>query len=253
MRITIMKRLALAILLVGVAGSAYASQEGTLPISSFRLESDGAGASGKITVEGKQNAKAQLIELKIKAFGKDYVVPAKKLGLLAELRANGIRISYESGYKELGGKTVYIQLQMGFTSHTLQTALITITENGEIEVSEVQDQTPARPDDANMVKAEATVVRYIPQAMHESYDDGRNVTFDAVELRLTAPQEWLGSNLVVHFTSGNTNPLFRRVGARCTFAIKRTYLIGQSINPKTGRITTDSPFEGALENLKETK
>ena len=133
-----MKGLALAVLVVGVADSAYASQEGTLPISSFALESDGAGASGKITVAGKQNDKAQIVELRVRAFGKDYVVPPRQLALLAELRANGIRISYESGYEELGGKTVYIQLQVGFTSHTAQTALITIKENGKIEVGKVQ-------------------------------------------------------------------------------------------------------------------
>ena len=141
-----MKVLALAILLLAFASSVHASKEGILAFSSFRLESNGIGSSGKITVEGKQNDKAQIIALRISAFGRDYVVPPEKLRQLAELPSNGVRISYEAGYKELGGRTVYIQLQMGFTSDTTKKALVTITEDGKIVVSEVQNEKPAEPD-----------------------------------------------------------------------------------------------------------
>ena len=134
-----MKALIPAILLLAVASSAHASKEGILALSSFRLESIGIGSSGKITVEGKQNDKAQIITLRISAFGKDFVVPPEKLRPLAELQSNGVRISYEAGYQEQGGRTVYIQLQMGFTSHTVKKAVITIKEDGQIDVSEVQD------------------------------------------------------------------------------------------------------------------
>lgn len=147
-KITIAKRLALAALVFGVASSSYASQEGILAFSSFRLESNGIGSSGKIKVEGKQNDKAQIVELKIRAFGKDYVVPPEKLGQLSEQRSNGVRISYEAGYEGLGGRTVYIQLQMGFTSHTVKNALITITESGKIEVSKTQNAALAEPGGA---------------------------------------------------------------------------------------------------------
>jgi hypothetical protein len=58
-----MNVLALAIvLLLAFASSAHASKEGILAFSSFRLESNGIGSSGKITVEGKQNDKAQINE-----------------------------------------------------------------------------------------------------------------------------------------------------------------------------------------------
>ena len=56
--------------------------------------------------------------MKVYAFGQEYVVPEDKLSDLSELVPNGIRISYESGYSQVGGRTIYIQLQMGFTSHT---------------------------------------------------------------------------------------------------------------------------------------
>jgi len=85
-----------------------------------------------------QDAKAQITALTIRAFGRDYVVPKEKLAKLAELPSNGIRISYEHGYTVLGGRTIYVQLQMGFTSVTKKEALITLTEDGKIEVSEIQ-------------------------------------------------------------------------------------------------------------------
>jgi len=133
-----MRRRLIAISLLVFASTANASKEGILTLSSFRLESEGIGSSGKIVVEEKQNEKRQIVSLKISAFGRDYVVPQEKLSRLGDLQANGVRISYETGYRELGGRTIYIQLQMGFTSFTKKQALITLTEDGKIEVSEIQ-------------------------------------------------------------------------------------------------------------------
>ena len=104
-------------------------------MSSFHLESAGIGSSGKIVVAGEQNEKQQIVSLTIKAFGKDYIIPKEKLSGLAELPANGIRLSYEAGYPQLGGRTIYIQFQMGFTSKTTKMALVTLSEDGKIEVS----------------------------------------------------------------------------------------------------------------------
>jgi hypothetical protein len=131
----IVNKLVLAVAVFVVADFAHASQEGALSLSKFRLESEGIGESGKIAVEGRVNDKQQLVELKVHAFAKDYVVPPKKLELLADLEPNGIRISYERGYEELGGRTVYVQMQLGFTCYTIQTALVTITEKGDIDVA----------------------------------------------------------------------------------------------------------------------
>jgi hypothetical protein len=141
-----MNRILPAVLLVACASAAHASQEGVLVLSSFRLESAGIGASGKIVVEGKQDEKGQVVSLKVNAFGKEYVVPKEKLAGLGELLANGIRISYEAGYAELGGRTVYIQLQTGFTSGTREQALVTVKENGKIEVGKVEKAEAHWPD-----------------------------------------------------------------------------------------------------------
>jgi len=133
-----MKPFIIITLLIAFAYSAIASKEGILAFSSFRLASAGIGSSGEVVVEGRQDAEGQITALTINAFGKNYVVPKEQLTKLAELRSNGIRISYEHGYPELGGRTVYIQLQMGFTSSTRMEALISLSENGEIKVGNIQ-------------------------------------------------------------------------------------------------------------------
>lgn len=124
--------------LVACAVGARASQEGILPLSSFRLESLGIGESGRVVVTGAQNEKREIVALRVVAFGKEFSVPPEKLAGLAELRANGIRISYEGGYPGLGGERIYVQLQMGFTSSTHRQALITVTEEGKIDVGPVE-------------------------------------------------------------------------------------------------------------------
>ena len=129
--------------LMAVTSGAFASKEGILQMSNFRVESEGIGSSGRIVVEGKTNAQFQIAELKISAFGKDHVIPSEKLALLADFRANGMRLSYEAGYKELGGKTVYIQFQRGFTSGTQQEALLTLTESGKVDVR-IKDAKPTK-------------------------------------------------------------------------------------------------------------
>jgi hypothetical protein len=139
----LMKTAFVSALVLTIASSIHASEEGILPLSSFRIESNGVGESGKIVLEGKQNDQWQIIELKLTAFGHQYVVPPEKLRPLAGFGANGIWFSYEVGYKELGGRTIYVQFQKGFTSGTEHSALITITEDGNVEVREIKKEAAA--------------------------------------------------------------------------------------------------------------
>lgn len=131
-------KLTVALLFFVFAGVAHASKEGILALSSFRLESAGIGSSGKVVVEGQQDDESRIVSLKVEAFGNIFYVPKEKLAGLSELPSNGVRISYEHGYARLGGRTIYIELQMGFTSGVRKQARVTITENGGIEVSAIE-------------------------------------------------------------------------------------------------------------------
>ena len=59
---------------------------------------------------------------------------------LAQVRGglvNGLQISYEAGYAELGGRTVYVILSKGFTSGVQQSQTIIATEQGSVKVKSV--------------------------------------------------------------------------------------------------------------------
>ncbi len=130
-------KLTFVLLFFALVSGVHASKEGILVFSSFRLESDGIGSSGKVVVEGKQDDDDHIISLKVEAFGKIIEIPKEKLTGLSKLPSNGVRISYEHGYAQLGGRTIYIELQMGFTSGTRKKALVTITESGSVKISAI--------------------------------------------------------------------------------------------------------------------
>ncbi|MHA6206009.1 hypothetical protein ACXU4B_16405 [Dyella soli] len=115
--------------------SAYASKEGILRMSSFELTSDGIGESGPVTITGKQGDKG-ILALSITAFGKRFELDVAQLAKVQGLPINGFQLSYEAGYKEQGGRTVYIVLSKGFTSGTAGRKFVVITESGAIRVTD---------------------------------------------------------------------------------------------------------------------
>jgi len=130
-----MKKIIFVLLILGLlVSNAYSSVEGVLSFSSFLFKSKGIGESGPVIVSGDKNNKNEIVFLNIEAFGKKYELTKKNLKSIPKLPYNGIQLSYEHGYKELGGKTIYVSFQVGFTSGVTKKVLITITENGKIEI-----------------------------------------------------------------------------------------------------------------------
>jgi len=115
--------------------SASASKEGILRMDTFELTSDGIGGSGPMTISGKQGNNG-ISKLTIAAFGKRFVLNEVQLAAIQGLPINGLQLSYEAGYKELGGRTVYLVLSKGFTSGTVGQKFVVITENGAIEITD---------------------------------------------------------------------------------------------------------------------
>lgn len=129
-----MKKIVSIFLILGLFVSyALASQEGVLSFSSFIVESPGIGESGPVVVSGEKNSKNEIISLNIEAFGRKYEL-TEKLKEIPRLLYNGIQVSYEHGYKELGGKSIYVSLSVGFTSGVTEKILIIVTESGRIEI-----------------------------------------------------------------------------------------------------------------------
>jgi hypothetical protein len=110
----------------------FASEELVLPFSKFTIQSDGMDESGVIVVEGQKDTRGKYQKLRVKAFGKTIKITKELLDKIpASNCQNGIQLSYESGYKIFGGRTIYIMFLSGSTSGIDETFIIEVTENGE--------------------------------------------------------------------------------------------------------------------------
>jgi hypothetical protein len=107
--------------------------EGLLPLGTIRIESPGIGKSGSVILSGVQTAQG-LQSLTIEAFGKKFQLSPAQLQEFQGGLFNGVQLSYESGYKELGGRTIYVLISKGFTSGTVLQKYVIVTESGTIKV-----------------------------------------------------------------------------------------------------------------------
>lgn len=133
-----MRRLCLLIAISALifgSTSALASKEGILRLASFEVASEGIGESGPVTITGRQDDNG-ISKLSIVAFGKKFELGGEQLAKVRGLSINSLQLSYEAGYKELGGRTVYIVLSKGFTSGTAGQRFVVVKENGAITVSD---------------------------------------------------------------------------------------------------------------------
>ena len=112
---------------------ALASKEGVLPLGTIHIESPGIGESGSVILSGFQTAQG-VQDLTIEAFGKKFRLSPAQLQELQGGLFNGVQLSYESGYKELGGRTIYLLISKGFTSGTVVQKYVVVTESGTIKV-----------------------------------------------------------------------------------------------------------------------
>lgn len=111
----------------------FASQEGILVWSEFAISSQGIGSSGPVKVSGTQSS-VGILGFNVEVFGREFVAPSSTVQELKGFSANGLHLSYEHGYKGLGGRTVYLSFSRGFTSGVVSTKTIAVNESGEFNV-----------------------------------------------------------------------------------------------------------------------
>ena len=88
------------------------------------------GASGPVLVKGRRDKAGNFETLVVKAFGKNIEIPKPLLARIPN-GANGIQLSYEAGYKQLGGRTIYILFLTGFTSVIKEKMILSVNEDGQ--------------------------------------------------------------------------------------------------------------------------
>ena len=116
------------------SSTAFASQEGILTFSDINVHSKGIGSSGPIKITAKGGKKCSFTNFNISAFGKSYTLSKNELKTLHSCY-NGILLSYERGYRILGGKTLYITLMLGFTSGIRKKTLIRFNQKGVLKIT----------------------------------------------------------------------------------------------------------------------
>jgi hypothetical protein len=119
---------------LALAQPTYASKEGGLSLYTVKLDSPGMDDSGPVHVEMKRSDKG-IETLKVSAFGKTETAPSALLGSIKQKRwLNGVLLSWERGYPDMGGKTIYLSLTEGGTAGAVVVAVIGFSEHGKFEV-----------------------------------------------------------------------------------------------------------------------
>jgi hypothetical protein len=112
---------------------AVASEEGVLQLGEFQIQSRGVEQSGPVVITGKQS-ETEIVALSVQVFGRTINLTKSQLLQLKGQYVNGLQLTYEAGYREVGGRTVYLILSSGFTTGIVTTQLIEINEQGSVKI-----------------------------------------------------------------------------------------------------------------------
>ncbi len=125
------KTIVITAVILLIAQSALASKEGVLPLSEFKIQSQGIDDSGVVTVEGTKDPVGDYQKIVVRAFGKTIEISKELLGKIPSKNQNGIQLSYEQGWGAKGGRTIYIMFLFEFTSGVRENFIVAVKEKGE--------------------------------------------------------------------------------------------------------------------------
>lgn len=129
-----MRRVLVAILCSVIAGVAFASQEHAARIAEFSITWEGDEGAGPITARGARRPDGSLQRFTVSAFGRTIEMPAPVMAELSNIHFNGVLLSDEAGYPELGGRTAYLQFVVGFTSGVTSRVVVAVDEKGNVRL-----------------------------------------------------------------------------------------------------------------------
>ena len=106
-----------------------------MTIGELRATSPGVGESGPVAVTATRGPHG-FSAVEVQAFGRVTKLTADQLAQLHGQFVNGMQLSYEGGYKELGGRTVYIELlSQDVISGAQESQRISVNEQGAARVA----------------------------------------------------------------------------------------------------------------------
>jgi hypothetical protein len=105
------------------------------------------------------------------------------------------------------------------------------------------EKPPSKGEKAVSVEMTAIVVRYEPDAMQDTFEDGGFASYDATELRILSPEDRRGKLVVFHSKPADDDSPWKAIGATIGFRLK-----AELLESKNRQI-----FTGAVEGLKAIK
>lgn len=126
--------------LAAIPRHALADMEGRMPLTTFTLDSAGLDNSGPVRVEAKQSDRG-ITQLSVSAFGKQQSLRPAQIAALGGRTFNSIGLNYSRGYSNTGGRSVYVLLCQGFSTGVKVVAVVTVTEQGGVRVTDVKAAT----------------------------------------------------------------------------------------------------------------
>lgn len=133
-----MKRLlfvSIATALLVASTSLRASQEAVVAFTNLHFESQGIGESESVIIDANQSHNG-VQRFSVRAFGKLHQLTDLQLKALGAGQYNSVQVNCEGGYRELGGRTIYIKISMAFNSGEVRSKTIVIKEAGSVEVKD---------------------------------------------------------------------------------------------------------------------
>jgi hypothetical protein len=74
----------------------------------------------------------------------------------------------------------------------------------------------------NIIKIEAEIIRFIPNAMRDNLDEGNFVSYDATEVQVLSPESLKGKKLMIYHTPPiDTTSVWRRENSKLKFTIEK--------------------------------
>ncbi len=80
------------------------------------------------------------------------------------------------------------------------------------------------PERPQLLSVTAVVMRYEPNALHDTFDDGTVASYDATELRIVRPEKYAGKFVVYHDEPADAQNPWKAIGATIAFRLNAKYL-----------------------------
>ncbi len=126
----------LALSMMSLTTTSFASKEVIVSANMLTFRSNGFGRTGPISIDVEASDSGSISMVKISAFGKTEKLNIQELQKIPKSNYNGIYVTYESGYKEVGGHTLYIVLTTGLHDYKAFETMMIFTETLPIEIFE---------------------------------------------------------------------------------------------------------------------